>query len=69
MILGLKHPDPDPDPDPAIFVIDLQDANIKLILCSGSMTFWSVDPDLRIHASRTNNSASDLGSGSCYFRH
>jgi hypothetical protein len=24
--------DPDPDPDPAIFVIDLQDANKKLIL-------------------------------------
>jgi hypothetical protein len=24
-------PDPDADPDPAIFVIDLQDANNKLI--------------------------------------
>jgi hypothetical protein len=24
-------PDPDADPDPAIFVIDLQDANKKLI--------------------------------------
>jgi hypothetical protein len=24
-------PDPNPDPDPAIFVIDLQDANKKLI--------------------------------------
>jgi hypothetical protein len=26
------NPDPDSDPDPAIFVIDLQDANKKLIL-------------------------------------
>jgi hypothetical protein len=25
-------PDPDSDPDPAIFVIDLQDANKKLII-------------------------------------
>jgi hypothetical protein len=25
-------PDPDADPDPAIFVIDLQEANKKLIL-------------------------------------
>jgi hypothetical protein len=26
-----SNPDPDADPDPAIFVIDLQDANKKLI--------------------------------------
>ncbi len=26
------NPDPDADPDPAIFVIDLQDSNKKLIL-------------------------------------
>jgi hypothetical protein len=25
------NPDPDADPDPAIFVIDLQDANKKII--------------------------------------
>jgi hypothetical protein len=29
-------PDPDSDPDPAIFVIDLQDANKKLI----KKVFW-----------------------------
>jgi hypothetical protein len=30
--LHLTIMDPDPEPDPAIFVIDFQDANIKLIL-------------------------------------
>jgi hypothetical protein len=32
-------PDPDSDPDPAIFVIDLQDANKKLIFCK---TFFCI---------------------------
>jgi hypothetical protein len=33
--------DPDPDPDPAIFVIDLQDANKKLILVFLLITFFA----------------------------
>jgi hypothetical protein len=28
----MTDPDPDADPDPSIFIIDLQDANKKLIL-------------------------------------
>jgi hypothetical protein len=32
-------PDPDADPDPAIFVIDLQDANKKLILKKNVLLF------------------------------
>ncbi len=34
--------EPDPDPDPAMFVIDLQDANKKLIFYSFSAHFLKV---------------------------
>ncbi len=36
--LWLMEPDPESDPDPAIFVIDLQDANKKLLFLL--ITFW-----------------------------
>ncbi len=32
--------DPNPDPDPAIFVIDLQDANKKLIFKKGFTAYY-----------------------------
>jgi hypothetical protein len=41
-------PDPDADPDPALFVIDLQDANKKLIFCKKLfclLLFEHTDPD------------------------
>ncbi len=37
---GFANPDPDLDPDPAIFVIDLHDANKKLIKKILLITFW-----------------------------
>jgi hypothetical protein len=33
-------PNPDLDPDPAIFVVDLQDANKKLILKKSSPAYY-----------------------------
>ncbi len=33
-------PNPDPDPDPAIFVIDLQDANKKLIFKKSFFAYY-----------------------------
>ncbi len=36
----LMDPNPDLDPDPAIFVVDLQDANKKLILKKSSPAYY-----------------------------
>jgi hypothetical protein len=38
--LWLMYPDPDSDPDPAIFVIDLQDANMKLIYWKSFFAYY-----------------------------
>ncbi len=44
--LWLMAPDPDQDPDPAIFVIDLQDANKKIIMKKKS---FSAHYFLKVH--------------------
>jgi len=67
-------PDPDADPDPAIFIIDLQDANKKLILIKifcillfeGTFTSFFKDKKSNKKSQNSNGYKYRYGSGTGY---